>query len=109
MPDFKMGNPAKTIISQSGTANPTWGSGVPKGSVIEEFMSPCDGSSITVQSGTYTVGNVSGVQNSTSSYVDVTGSSIDYTPPTGTQTVIYTFTFHYCLQIFILLDISNFF
>ena len=23
MPDFKMGNPAKTVISQSGTANPT--------------------------------------------------------------------------------------
>ena len=34
MPDFKMGNPAKTVISQSGTANPTWGTGVPTGAVI---------------------------------------------------------------------------
>ena len=34
MPDFKMGNPAKTIISQSGTANPTWGTGAPTGAVV---------------------------------------------------------------------------
>tara|TARA_Y100001963_G_C6707486_1_gene412611 strand:+ start:519 stop:1136 length:618 start_codon:yes stop_codon:yes gene_type:complete len=95
MPDFKMGNPAQTVLSQSGTARPTWGAGVPKGSVIEEFMSPCDGSSITVQSGTYTVETVSAIQQLTTSYVDVTGSSIDYTPPTGTQTVVYTFSFQF--------------
>ena len=35
MPDFKMGNPAKTIISQSGTANPTWGTGAPTGAIVQ--------------------------------------------------------------------------
>ena len=34
MPDFKMGNPAKTVISQSGTANPTWGANAPTGTVL---------------------------------------------------------------------------
>ena len=34
MPDFKMGNPAKTIISQSGTANPTWGANAPTGCIV---------------------------------------------------------------------------
>ena len=66
----------------------------PKGAVIEQFCSPCDGSSIEVQSGTYTVGNVTGEQDFTDSYEDVTGSAITYTPPTGTQTVIYSFNFH---------------
>lgn len=84
----------RTLASDSGTAW-SWGTGVPKGSVIEEFMSPCDGSSITVQSGSYTVQNVTARQLLTSSYVDVTGSVIDYTPPTGTQTVIYTFNFQF--------------
>lgn len=82
----------RTLASDSGTAW-SWGSGVPKGSVIEEFMSPCDGSAITVQSGTYTVQNVTAAQNGTDSHVDINGSTITYTPPTGTQTVIYKFLF----------------
>lgn len=67
----------------------------PAGGVIEQFMSPCDGSSITVQSGTYTVQTVSGVQSLTQTYEDATGSVIDYTPPTGTQTVLYNYNFFY--------------
>ena len=63
------------------------------GAVLEQFSSPCDGSSITVQSGTYTVQNVTGSQSLTTTHADVDGSVIDYTPPTGTQTVIYTFDF----------------
>ena len=93
MGDFKMGS--KTVLSQSGTNDPTWGANAPAGMVIEEFMSPCDGSSITVQSGTYTVGTVSAAQSLSQSYADITGSSIDYTPPTGTQTVVYTFSLHW--------------
>ena len=65
------------------------------GAVLEEFCSPCDGSAITVRSGTYTVQTVSAIQQLTTSYADVTGSSIDYTPPTGTQTVVYTFSFQF--------------
>ena len=80
------------LASDSGSAW-SWGANVPKGSVIEQFSSPCDGSAITVQSGTYTVETTSGVQSLTNSYVDITGSAIDYTPPTGTQTVIYEYHF----------------
>ena len=91
MGDFKMGS--KTVMSQSGTSDPTWGANAPPGMVIEEFMSPCNGSSITVQSGTYTVENVTALVNLTTSHTKVTGSEISYTPPTGTQTVVYEFGF----------------
>ena len=84
---------SELINDSGGSGSLNWGSGVPSGSVIEQFMSPCDGSSITVQSGTYTVQNVTAKQDLTNTYSDVTGSVIDYTPPTGTQTVLYTFTF----------------
>jgi hypothetical protein len=66
----------------------------PAGGVIEQFCSPCDGSSITVQSGTYTVQNVTAVQEATTSFVTLSGSEITYTPPAGTQTVIYEFQFY---------------
>ncbi len=82
----------RQLASDSGSVW-SWGANVPKGSVIEQFMSPCDGSAITVQSGTYTVGNVSTAQEGTTSHADITGSTISYTPPTGTQTVIYNFDF----------------
>ena len=35
MPDFKMGNPAQTVISQSGTTNPTWGANAPTGTIVQ--------------------------------------------------------------------------
>ena len=84
----------RTLASDSGSAW-SWGSGIPKGSVIEQFASPCDGSSITVQSGTYTIQTVSGVQSMTEAFEPITGSSITYTPPTGTARVIYEFTFQH--------------
>jgi len=71
----------------------------PAGGVIEQFASPCDGSSITVQSGTYTVQNVTAIQALYQpGYDDVLGSVIDYTPPTGTQTVLYNYTCFYSLK-----------
>ena len=63
------------------------------GTVIESFSGVCDGSSVTVPSGTYTLSNVSGTQLGTTTFADVTGSSISYTPPTGTKQVIYEFNF----------------
>ena len=63
------------------------------GAVLEQFSSPCDGSPITVRSGTYNIQEVTGAQDLSTSYADITGSSIDYTPPTGTQTVKYDFNF----------------
>ena len=65
------------------------------GNVLEQFYTPCDGSAITVPSGTYTVSNVTAEQNLTTTYADVTGSSIAYTPPAGTTQVIYRFKYHW--------------
>ena len=67
------------------------------GAVLEQFSSPCDGSPITVRSGTYNIQEVTGAQDLSTSYADITGSSIDYTPPTGTQTVKYDFNFQLSL------------
>ncbi len=78
----------KFVINNSGIT-----STLPPGMVIEQFFSPCDGSAITVQSGTYTVQNVTTLQNNSGTWADLTGSTITYTPPTGTQTVIYEFSY----------------
>ena len=65
------------------------------GQVIEYLSSPCDGSSVTVGSGTYTFPNVTTTVSPVYSYTDVTGSNITYTPPVGTSRVIYDF--HYTM------------
>lgn len=62
------------------------------GQIIECLASPCDGSSITGASGTYTWPNVTGIQAMTTSYASITGSGISYTPPAGTSRVIYEFS-----------------
>ena len=65
------------------------------GSNIQEmFTGVCDGRSFTVSSGTYTLENVTAEFVMTDSYVDITGSSITYTPPSGTTNVIYRFITH---------------
>ena len=63
------------------------------GSVLEQFFYPCAGGTVTTSAGDITFGNVTGVQNGTSSHVDLTGSTIAYTPPAGTKTVVYKFSF----------------
>ena len=64
-----------------------------KGQVLEVLTSLCDGSTVEVISGSYTFQNVTAVQNATTSYVDLNGSTISYKPPTGTKKVIYEFTY----------------
>lgn len=61
--------------------------------VLEVLTGTCDGRSVTVDSGTYTLGNVTAHQNLTTSYADITGSSIAYTPPAGTKHLSYEFNF----------------
>jgi hypothetical protein len=64
------------------------------GQIIETLASNCDGSVITVQSGTYTFPNVTAKQdcNNTTFPGDlITGSNISYKPPSGTKRVIYEF------------------
>ena len=65
------------------------------GEVIEEISATCDGSTVVVQSGSYTMTNVTAAQNGSNTYTAVTGSSIDYTPPAGTKRVYYRFWYHY--------------
>lgn len=61
------------------------------GEVIEMLSSVCNGSNVTVSSGTYSFQNVTTQQASTDAYADVTGSSITYTPPADATRVIYRF------------------
>ena len=61
------------------------------GRILEVVSGVCDGRSITTISGTYQLENVTAVLLLGTSYKDVTGSSITYTPPEGTKTVIYEF------------------
>ena len=63
------------------------------GGVIEKFGGVCNGQVIKTQNGDITLENVTGVFNMTTTYTDITGSSITYTPPTGTKNVIYKFSF----------------
>jgi len=64
------------------------------GQIIETLAGLCDGTDVTVQSGTYTIPSVTAAQALTNSYADVTGSVISYKPPTGTTRVIYSYSFN---------------
>jgi len=59
--------------------------------ILEIIQGSADGRSITVGSGTYTLQNVTAYQTGSTSYADVTGSSISYTPPAGTKYILYRF------------------
>lgn len=68
------------------------------GTIIETLTSVCDGSTVTVGSGSYTFQNVTTYQQMQTSYTDISGSVISYTPPAGATKVIYNFDFSYCHQ-----------
>lgn len=63
--------------------------------ILEMFTAPADGRTMTVSSGSYTMENVTTTQAMSTSFVDVTGSSISYTPPSGTKWLHYRFDFQY--------------
>ena len=65
------------------------------GEIIETIACMCDGSTVTVQSGSYTITNVTAAQASTTSYAVMNGSSISYTPPAGTKRVLYRYNFKF--------------
>lgn len=65
------------------------------GAIIETLAGNCKGETITVESGTYTLQNVTDIQNGTNSWAPVTGSTINYTPPAGTKRVIYSFNYKF--------------
>ena len=64
------------------------------GMVLETLTGVCDGRTITVSSGTYTLQNVTAKQDGTGTFIALTGSTIDYKPPPGTKQVIYELKFH---------------
>ena len=57
--------------------------------VLEEIECVPDGRNVTVSSGTYTLQNVTGTQTLTNTYTEVTGSKINYAPPSGTKYIKY--------------------
>ena len=63
--------------------------------ILEMFTAPADGRTVTVSSGSYTMGNVTNYQAQSTSFADVTGSSISYKPPSGTKWLHYRFDFQY--------------
>ena len=67
------------------------GGGSSAGGILEMFGGICAGQTFVVSSGSYTLPNVTGVQELSPSYADITGSSITYTPPVGTKNVIYKY------------------
>ena len=69
--------------------------GVTTGGLIETITGQCDGRVVVGASGSYTFPNVTALQTTTDTFADLTGSSISYTPPSGTKKVVYRFsTFH---------------
>jgi hypothetical protein len=68
------------------------------GNILEVIQGSADGRSITVGSGTYTLQNVTAYQTGSTSYADVTGSSISYTPPTNTKYILYRFDMQFGSQ-----------
>ena len=62
------------------------------GEIIEYLTHQCDGTTLDgAESRSYTWPNVTAIQTFTTTYADLTGSSITYTPPSGTKRVLYRF------------------
>jgi|DEB0MinimDraft_10_1074344.scaffolds.fasta_scaffold07228_3 hypothetical protein len=80
-----------TIQTAAGSVPNTADLGFAQGSVIEEIYGICDGRTVNG----VTFGDVDATQTTTTSYVDITGSSVSYTPPTGVGTVVYQFQFNF--------------
>ena len=55
----------------------------------------CDGRTVTVPSGSYTIANVTTAQASTTTLATANGSEISYTPPAGTKTLVYNYEFQF--------------
>ena len=69
--------------------------GTQTGQILETIACMCDGRTVTVPSGSYTIADASAAQASTTSFQTATGSEINYTPPTGTKQLVYNYEFHF--------------
>jgi len=66
--------------------------------IKEQLVMLCDGNDYTVSSGTYTSTSVTTSQTPIATYADVNGSSISYTPPSGTTMVLYEYIFTFAFK-----------
>ena len=66
--------------------------------IKEQLVMLMDGNNYTVGSGTYTSTNITASQTPIATYADVNGSSISYTPPSGTTMVLYEYIFAYAFK-----------
>ena len=91
------GTSGQALISGGGSAAPTWGTPTATaGQVIETFAALCDGRQVTVGSGTYTTSTYTAGQIPNGlTYGDLSGSNLTYTPPSGTNVLIYEFSFQW--------------
>ena len=78
-------------VASSGGGSSTATSITKQGQVLETIAGVCDGRTVVVESGSYTLPNVTAYQDTTSSWTDVNGSSISYTPPSGANQVVFDF------------------
>tara|TARA_R100000008_G_scaffold85630_1_gene76079 strand:- start:45 stop:749 length:705 start_codon:yes stop_codon:yes gene_type:complete len=93
---FKLPNAdgsADQIIKTDGSGNLAFGGSASPSQVLEEFCSPCDSSVITLSDGNHTLTGPTGSYDVTDTFTDIAGSSFTYTPPTGTEQVVYDFRF----------------
>ena len=80
------------IQTKAGAAHTLHGLGVTgSGTVLQEICAVCDGRTVSG----ITFENVTAYQSLTTSHADITGSTVSYTPPAGTKTVVYTFSVHH--------------
>ena len=87
------GTAGQVLVSQGPSSAPTWSGGTTR--TLEYISAPCSNESIATYWGSRSTQQVSGVQSLTSTYADLTGSSITYRPPVGAHTVIYRFSFQF--------------
>jgi hypothetical protein len=81
------------IVNSTGSVVSVDGYPRQPGQIIEYISSPCDGSTVVGASGSYAIQNVTTSLALTDSFVDITGSTISYTPPSGATKVIFRFDF----------------
>lgn len=68
------------------------------GQIIEYLTSQCDGSTLTSINGNVVTQNVTAAQDFSTTYLDVTGSTVTYTPPSWATEVVYQFTCAFAWQ-----------
>ena len=76
------------IVNSTGSVVSVDGYPRQPGQIIQHLTAPCNGRTV----GPYTWPNVTSILSLTTTYQDVTGSVLSYTPPAGTNTVLYRFS-----------------